>query len=284
RLVPVDFSGLADPSITGSTTQDVALEAPVAASRFRDASAGLDGYELLAEAEIGKALAAWYAANPDFIWVSDLKPNKRAEEALEVLAEAADYGLSPADYAVEIPAVGPNAGEAAAGEAAMPGSQMIRFEMALSARVLRYVRDAHNGRVNPNRISSGYYDFPAKPLDLSATLDALAGTTDVRAYLEGRHPQNREYQVLRQELEALRASSENEIVVEPGLLLKPGQSSPELPKLLTLIARDLDDEMRGAYGDVLSGLVDSEAYVPELVPVIKAAQKKAGLQSDGVIG
>ena len=48
-------------------------------------------------------------------------------------------------------------------------NELIRFEMTLSARVLRYVRDAQNGRVNPNLIS-GYHDFPVKPLDLAAAL------------------------------------------------------------------------------------------------------------------
>ena len=47
-----------------------------------------------------------------------------------------------------------------------------------------------------------------------------------------------EYQALRVELEALQASAENEIVVDPKLLLKPGETSPELPKLLPLIARE----------------------------------------------
>src|SRR5690606_27089000 len=98
------------------------------------------------------------------------------------------------------------------------------------------------------------------------------------------HPQNAEYQALRVELEALRASAENDIVVDSKLLLKPGERSAELPKLLTLIARDLDDEMGVAYGDVLARLGTSEDYVPELVPVMKAAQKKAGLKPDGVIG
>ena len=70
----------------------------------------------------------------------------------------------------------------------------------------------------------------------------------MRTYLESRHPQNPEYQALRVELESLQASEENEIIVDPKLLLKPGESSPELPKLLTLIARNLDDEMGGNYG------------------------------------
>ena len=106
----------------------------------------------------------------------------------------------------------------------------------------------------------------------------------MRTYLESRHPQNAEYQALRVELEALQASAENDIVVDPKLLLKPGETSPELPKLLQLIARNLDDEMGGEYGEVLARLGNSEVYMPELVPVIKAAQEQAGLKGDGVIG
>src|SRR5690606_33454250 len=120
---------------------------------------------------------------------------------------------------------------------------LIRFEMALSARVLRYVRDARQGRIQPNRIS-GYYDFPEKPVNLSGVLDILAHTREVRAYLESRHPQTPEYEALRVELEALEASAENDIIVDARLLLKQGQSNPELPKLLSFIQRDLDDDMR----------------------------------------
>jgi murein L,D-transpeptidase YcbB/YkuD len=279
RLVKVDFSALTEPATTGATTQNAAFDASAAGAGFREAVAGLDDYELLAESDIGKALIAYYAANPDFIWVTDAKPNARAEQALRVLGEAASYGLNPADYQVDVPKAVSVAADPAAGT-----GERIRFEMALSARVLRYVHDAQDGRIDPNRISTGYYDFPAKPLDMQAVLGALAHTREVRAYLESRHPQNQEYQALRVELEALKASAENEIVVDPKLLLKPGQTSPELPKLLTLIARGLDDDMGGAYGEILSRLVSSETYVPELVPVIEAAQKKAGEKGDGVIG
>lgn len=277
RLVRVDFAALSTPQTTGATTtgvtaQDAAFQPSAGGASFREALAGLDGYELFAESDIAKALVAYYSANPDFIWVTGASANARASEAIRVLGEAASYGLSPADYAVDVPAPG--------GVASDP----IRFEMALSARVLRYIHDAQNGRIDPNRISSGYYDFPPKPLDMVAALKALSHTGEVRAYLEARHPQNPEYKALRNELEALRASEENEIVVDPKLLLKPGETSAELPKLLTLIARDLDDDMGSAYGEVLSRLVNSETYGPELVPVIEAAQKKAGLKADGVVG
>ncbi len=266
RLVRVDFAALT------AAPQNAAFQAPATGGGFREALAGLDAYDLMAEPSVAKALVAYYSANPDFIWVSGAGANDRAREAVRVLGEAASHGFEPADYTVSVPAAAPSA-----------DADLIRFEMALSARVLRYVRDAQQGRIEPNRMS-GYYDFPAKPLDLPAVLKTLAHTQEVRAYLESRHPQNPEYQALRIELESLEASAENEIVVDPALLLKPGETSAELPKLLTLIARDLDDDMGGEFGETLARLVASDVYVPELRPVIEAAQKKAGLKPDGVVG
>ncbi|MCF6124334.1 MULTISPECIES: murein L,D-transpeptidase [Mesorhizobium] len=277
RLVRVDFSALA-PTPEPAAPQDAAFVPSATGAAFREAVASLADYELLAEPDIAKALIAYYSANPDFIWISGTSLNSRAQDAVRVLGEASSYGLTPADYTVEVPAAGASTTDANA-----QLKELVRFEMALSARVLRYAHDAQNGRVDPNRMT-GYYDFPAKPLDLQGVLRTLAHTQQVRTYLESRHPQNAEYQALRVELESLQASAENEIVVDPKLLLKPGGTSPELPKLLTLIARNLDDEMGGAYGEILSRLATSEVYDPELVPVIKAVQQKAGMKGDGVIG
>lgn len=277
KLVRVDFKSLL-PAPPPATAQDAAFVPSVTGSAFRDALAGLSDYELFAEPDIAKALIAYYSANPDFIWVTGDAPNSRAQDAVRVLGGAASYGLTPADYSVDVPAAATNA--------ALPEArtkELVRFEMALSARVLRYAHDAQSGRVDPNRMT-GYYDFPGKPLDLEGVLKTLAHTREVRTYLESRHPQNPEYQALRVELESLQASEENEIVVDPKLLLKPGESSPELPKLLTLIARNLDDEMGGDFGETLARLGKSEVYDPELVPVIKAVQKRAGMKGDGVIG
>ncbi|OBQ96779.1 MAG: murein L,D-transpeptidase [Mesorhizobium sp.] len=277
KLVRVDFKSLL-PAPPPATAQDAAFVPSVTGSAFRDALAGLSDYELFAEPDIAKALIAYYSANPDFIWVTGDAPNSRAQDAVRVLGGAASYGLTPADYSVDVPAAATNA--------ALPEArtkELVRFEMALSARVLRYAHDAQSGRVDPNRMT-GYYDFPGKPLDLEGVLKTLAHTQEVRTYLESRHPQNPEYQALRVELESLQASEENEIVVDPKLLLKPGESSPELPKLLTLIARNLDDEMGGDFGETLARLGKSELYGPDLVPVIKAVQKRAGMKGDGVIG
>ena len=271
-LQRVDFAPLA------AIGQSASLDQATSGTAFREAVAGLAGYELFAEPEIAKALVEFYSAKPDFIWITDNELNERARDAVRVLGEAASHGLSPADYAISIP----SASLSPAG-AAERKRELIRFEMALSARVLRYAHDAEGGRVNPNKIS-GYHDFPEKPFDMVGALKILSLATDARGWLEARHPDNAEYKALRVELEALNASAENDIVVDPKLLLKPGQTNPELAKLLHLIARDLDDEMGGEYGELLARTVDSETYGNELVPVIMAAQTKAGLKPDGVVG
>ncbi|GAA2873441.1 murein L,D-transpeptidase YcbB/YkuD [Aminobacter niigataensis] len=272
QMVPVDFSKLVP------TTQSVSLEPSLAGTAFREALAGLSDFNLVAEKEIAKALLDYYSANPDFIWVTGQVANSRAEDAIRSLSDAAGHGLMPADYSVAVPQAA-----FATDDTAGRLKTLIRFEMAMSARALRYVHDAQGGRIDPNRIS-GYYDFAAKPLDMVGVLKSLSQSQDARALLEGYHPKNPEYQALRVELEALRASEENDIVVDAKLLLKPGETSPELPKLLHLIARGLDDEMGGEYGETLARLGASEIYVPELVPVIEAVQKRAGLKPDGVVG
>jgi murein L,D-transpeptidase YcbB/YkuD len=271
-LQRVDFTALA------AIGQSASLDQATSGTAFREAVAGLAGYELFAEPEIAKALVEFYSANPDFIWITSNEINERGRDAVRVLGEAASHGLSPADYAISIPAASLSLADAAARK-----RELIRFEMALSARVLRYAHDAEGGRVNPNKLS-GYHDFPEKPFDMVGALKVLALATDVRGWLEARHPDNAEYRALRVELEALNASAENDIIVDPKLLLKPGQANPELAKLLQLIARDLDDEMGGEYGELLAQTVNSETYGDDLVPVVKAAQTKAGLKPDGVIG
>lgn len=267
KLTRVDFTALTE------TPQKAAFSPADADETFAGSVYALEGFELLAEPAIARALVEYYSANPDFIWISNGALDEKAREAIRVLSDASSHGFLPADYVVEVP----NAGQAA------DRAELIRFEMTLSARVLRYARDARQGRIQPNRIS-GYYDFPEKPINLAGVLGILANTKEVRAYLDSRHPQNPEYEALRVELEALEASAENDITVEPGLLLKPGQSSAELPKLLTLIQRDIDDEMRTRHGEVLARLAASEVYEPDLTPVFEDVQKKAGLKPDGIIG
>ena len=271
-LSKVDFSRLT------SLPQTASFGPMLTLSNFRESVMGLGDFDLLAEKDIGKAVVDYYAANPDFIWVTGFSANSRAQDALRTFGDAASHGLVPAEYAVAVPPAG-----FAMDDTANRLKELIRFEMTMSARALRYIRDASSGRVNPNLIS-GYYDFAPETLDMNDALTALATTYDARGFLESFHPKLPEYQALRVELETLGASEENAIVVDPKLLLKPGETSAELPKLVTLIAARDTGDLRAQFADVIAQHGASETYVPELVPLIKAAQKSVGLKSDGVIG
>ncbi|MEZ5781449.1 MAG: L,D-transpeptidase family protein [Rhizobiaceae bacterium] len=271
-LSKVDFKPLASLSRAAST------EGALTLSSFREATSGLSDFDLRAEKEIGAALVEYYSANPDFIWVTGFSANGRAQAALRVLGEAGTHGLDPADYAVQVPS---NA--FSMDDTGQRLKELIRFEMELSGRVLRYIKDSQSGRVNPNLISE-YYDFAPEKLDMVEALKTLADNYDTAAYMDSFQPKLAEYQALRIELESLMASEENEIVVDSKLLLKPGQTSGELPKMVKLFAEKGDDAFRTDFAEVISTYGSGETYVDELVPLVKAAQKHVGLKADGVIG
>ncbi|KFB10107.1 L,D-transpeptidase family protein [Nitratireductor basaltis] len=255
-------------------------EAADGQASFAAAIASLSGDELRAEKEIAAAISQYYSQNPEFIWIEQGELNERARLVQEVLAQAGEHGLDETHYAVSLAA---NGAGAEGSDTSSQEKALARFEIQMSAKALRYVLDAKLSRIDPNKIS-GYHDFDLPDVDLVKSLDILAHTFDARRYLESQHPQNELYTYLRKELAALRESAEREIVVEPDTFIRPGKSSSEFPKLMTLIERDqeiiLDEEQRA----VLAGYDGSETYAPEFVPLVKAAQKAKGLTTDGIIG
>ena len=270
-LVKVDFS-----LVISATYPDAQMT--LASGGFENARQGLNGFDLLTRKQIAKALVDYYGKHPDFIWVSGLAPNGRAEQVMKVLGDAASYGLNPVDYAVTPPPA-----DSSADDPAGHMKDLIRFEMQLSARVLRYVSDAMNGRIDPDRLSD-YFDLPQKRIDMVDVLTKFAASDDAGAYLLSFHPQSKQYQALRDELARLRQSAETEVSVDPKTFVRPGESNPEFPKVLELISDKADEAYRAQYGALLSGHSGDVLYSDDLVPAIKAAQKAHGLSPDGVIG
>jgi murein L,D-transpeptidase YcbB/YkuD len=268
--------GAVDPAFaTDEARAREAEEAKATAANGRlstDALEALAEFELMTEKGVAEALVAHYADNPDFIWVDDGRPNAQARDALRVLGAADSHALDPAHYFVAVPV-----GTSPSADA------LARFEMQLSARVLRYVRDVHGGRINPNRIS-GYHDFELKEVDFGAALTQLASADDVRGWLDEQHPQNRFYRALRAELQELRAAEENSIVIAEGTFIRPGQTNAEFAKILKLIAKEADAGFMAEHGATLAANEGAIVYSDALVPVIRASQAANGLQVDGIIG
>lgn len=278
NLVPLSLAALKSSLAASADSADAAGQD----SSFREALAATTDLDLFVEKPVAEAIQAFYTSNPRFIWLDENGTTERARSVMAVLNDAEAHGLTGSDYSVSnrfFPA-------ATSEEARLSRLKaMLQFELTLTARALRYARDAHMGRVDPNRLS-GFHDFERKSLDKKQVLDVLASSDAPDRYLESLHPQNDAYAALKAELAKLRAEAvaEEEIVLDQGLLLKPGGRHPDLPKILRIIDRKADSSFREQHGAVLAAAAGTDTYLAELVPVIKAVQRQHDLNPDGIIG
>lgn len=247
-------------------------------SSASDPKAFLASANVMAPKTIAPVVEDYYKNGGDLVWIENNAINDRARAALKTLADAGVYGLDPADYTVNEPALTGNADEDA--------KALATFEVTLSARVLSYVEDAKRGRVDPNRISD-YYDIKRKSVDLAPVLKLLRNSPDVSAYLVSRQPNNARFVALKDELARLRAADGNGQHVKIDLgdrLLRPGMNNPEIANVIAAIQHRGSDALKTEFSAVLAAYDGSADYTPELADVVKAFQKDAGLKPDGVIG
>lgn len=249
-------------------------------STFQQALLAAADLELRAEKPIAEAVLAHYSQKPAFIWLSETGLTERARIVMDVLNGAEEYGLAASDYSLNRPFFPAATSDEAK---ARRLTAMLRFELSMTVKALRYARDAHMGRVDPNKLS-GFHDFAKKKMNEQTVLEILASSAAPDRYLKALHPQNEAFAALKAELATLRAEAKDEIVVDPHLLLKPGGSHPDFPKILSIIDRDADQSFREKHGALLVAYAGSDTYTQELVPLIKAAQRKHELNPDGIIG
>jgi murein L,D-transpeptidase YcbB/YkuD len=257
---------------------DTVPQSPVVLTAFDEARPTLKELSLSVLPDIGEALIAYYREHPDFVWVEDGRPSLKAAALRRALADAGTFGLDPDDYLVALPAV-------SGAQEAERDAALMRFEMELSAAALTYVLDATRGRVDPNRISQ-YHDLPRHEVDLVAALQQLQTSGDVAAELTAHQPQNAHFKALAAELKRLKAEDEeaDQIVIAPGTFLKAGKSSPEMKNIVAAIAQNGSDEVKTSHAETLAAYDGGELYTPELVALVKAFQKDAGLTPDGIVG
>jgi L,D-transpeptidase YcbB len=228
--------------------------------------------------EVANALTAYYSAHPQFIWVQAGKIAPRAMAAIAELGAADKYGLNPADYEVALPQL-PEDGDARQ-------QALLRFEWALSAKVLTYTLDATRGRIDPNKIS-GYHDLPRKSVDLAAALGEIAKSDDAAAAIAARNPDSPQFKALLAELEKLRgtapetkhpAASKRPVALTKTI--RPGDDSPVLPDIVA------DLKLASpALGEKYAAALDQAGtkYMGDVVEAVRAFQKEKGLKADGRI-
>lgn len=277
KLVKVDFGKIADPVITGAIG-DMGL-APLGIDTFSEGRAALETLEVRALPEAAEAVVAHYSEQPEYIWVAGTSVTDRARAVVDVLNGADAVGLSAEDYRIEVPADGFDLGQSTERQ-----KQLMTFEMRLSLAVANYILDASRGRVDPNRIS-GYHDFKRKSPDLGSRLEALSKAEDPAAALLAHNPQGAHFEALSTELKRLQALDEGDrIEIAENILLKPGQSNPELASVMAAIAKKASDELKAEHALLFASYAGKPGYDSELVELVKDFQKELGLKPDGVVG
>ncbi len=253
------------------------IEQPNVTALTKDLSVARE-LELATDSHLASVISDHYNKNQDYIWVTeDGQWNAKARSVIKVLAKADEYGLHPSDYEVETVSV-----EEAASDEAKASARIVR-EISLTNAALRYAMDASFGSINPNLLS-GYHDFPERNDRAAAMLAKIFSKALPANTLETFHPDNEKFLALKQELVALNSDNDDVIELERNILLRPGKSHPELPKIVAAIKQRASDDLLETHAETLAAYLGDELYSKELSALVKGYQKEAGLGADGIIG
>ena len=238
------------------------------------------------------ACALWLVAGSalgadDLRWFENSRPTALAQQAVELLADAASHGLDPRDY--DAGALWQGVTLAAHGAALSPET-VARLEPALSAAMVRYLAHLHGGRIDPRRIHADFALAPPDAFDAAATLRAAFASGRLLDAVQGAAPRVPLYESLRGALARYRALADSALgwhqplpplpgaVRGSGGKLEPGQPYAGLALLAQRLA---------ALGDLAPpapGAAAAANYEGPLVDAVIAFQQRHGLAADGVIG
>jgi L,D-transpeptidase YcbB len=221
-------------------------------------------------------LEAYKARNFELIWLSDGKPTPRTETLLQTLASAGQDGLEPLAY---LP-YGLNGWSTAVTDASnLSPEDVVKFDISLTAAVLRYAQHMKSGQFEPARLSE-YNDIPIAGVKPDEVLRTLTYSPFVSEYLNSLKPKHPAYGSLRAELAAL-DSGTTESKPDPfptgRKLVKVGQRDERIPELRSRM------EMLGFLeaGDMLVAEDKVDVLDKPLSKAIKAFQTANGIKASG---
>ncbi|MFZ5912659.1 MAG: L,D-transpeptidase family protein [Pseudomonadota bacterium] len=242
-------------------------EDPVAAQILRLASAPRWGGLSSESMELLRRLYAPRQGAP--LWVRTGDGRKRAAMAQHLLANAYQEGLRPADYAVALTPPPPEDAEA---------QGLAEADLSLSAGMLRYISDVHNGRRNPTEIDPELQLVSERrdPVDL---LRKGMEAEDFKAWLKGLHPSTHGYVQLRDALARMRSLAQSGPwpLLPDGPKLEKGSRGPAIPIVRSQLVK---------FGDRRAGMPEDHAdeFDAALEAAVRAFQERHGLEPDGIVG
>jgi L,D-transpeptidase YcbB len=233
--------------------------------------------------DYSKHLQKFYGFSDDSLWwVKGMEPTPQAQQAIALLQQAGQKGLSADDYD------GPRWNDrltslkSASGQ---PASQAaVKFDLALTISVMRYISDLHIGKVNPKRLAFEL-DDESKKYDLPEFLrDHVVGASDVAGTLAQVEPPypgyRRTLQAFQTYVELAKKDDGEQLPppVAPKKTISPGDTWPGIPRLARLL------RLVGDLPADASVPPDQLIYDGPLVDAMKNFQRRHGRDVDGRIG
>ena len=226
-------------------------------------------------------LKALYQGNGQlFLWIDAAGlPSHDAEDAMTILRGAGDEGLDPADYHVD------QIGRVAV-RLRTPSppsiSDLVSFDLGLSAGMLRYFHHVHRGRVDPRTLGLRL-NVPADRHDFAALLQSAIADHRMAETVADLRPQVAQYRALRTMLSRYRsiardADSQGAALPPFSRVVHPGDTYAGLDALQRRLV---------ALGDLSAATpatAESTVYGGPLVDGVRRFQIRHGLTDDGILG
>ena len=230
--------------------------------------------------DYSKHVKDFYDLNGNSLWwVKDLEPTPQARQVIALILDAGQKGLSAEDYD------GPKWGARLAGLKPATGrpeeANAVKFDLALTVCVMRYISDLHTGKVNPKHLDFAF-DQESKKYDLAEFLkDRVVGAADVASVLAQVEPPYPGYRRLMQALQTyaeLAKRDDGELLPPVTKAIVTGGSYPGVPRLKRLL------RLVGDLPPDASVSAEGTTYDAALVDAVKKFQGRHGRDPNGRIG
>ena len=230
--------------------------------------------------DYGRHVQKFYDFNGGSLWwVKAWEPTSQARQVIAVLEQAGQRGLSADDYdsgrwSDRLARLKPATSRPAESDA-------VKFDLALTVCLMRYISDLHIGKVNPKHFGFAI-DEESRKYDLAEFLkDRVANTADVAgvlAQVEPPYPGYRRTIHALQQYVQLAAKDDGESLPAPSSPKKaivPGEPYPGVPRLARLLR---------LVGDLpADSNVSGDRYEGALVEAVKNFQRRHGREPSGRI-
>jgi L,D-transpeptidase YcbB len=226
-------------------------------------------------------VATFYAAQGYALpWIGNMQPTAQAEAAIAILQHAEEKGLSAEDYDGSL--WEERLEELRPARSQPSESDAVKFDLALTISLMRYVSDLHTGRIDPQVFGIEAY-ISRRKYNLAQFLEQnVVHSDEVAVSLAQAEPP---YPGYRRTLAALQIYRRLAAVADTGQPLPPVKKTiapgqmyagvPQLARFLHLVG-DLPEDIQVPGGDT--------TYNDALVVAVKRFQDRHGLDPDGRLG